>query len=65
MSVIIFIAGLVSGIFLEVKHEEYKDYKIERLEEILEVDEFRDSYFYEDGLGQVWAVGPGSCRRVL
>jgi hypothetical protein len=69
--IIMFFSGVFTGIIGTYKVDEYKDYKIERLEEILEIDKDYNGDFLdnramiEDHFGQIWLVEPYGCTLVL
>lgn len=63
--VIFFILGLVGGMQIEKRIDEYKDHRIEVLERLVEMDKADPAYYYKDPMGQVWALGPGFCEQVL
>lgn len=50
---------------VEIKVDEYRDAKLEALEQLIELDEARELYFHEDSMGQIWAIGPGTCQQVF
>jgi hypothetical protein len=65
MAFIMFISGLLSGYFIQIKHNEFNEAKMERMKELLEMDESEEYYFHEDSMGQVWQIGPGECTQVF
>lgn len=59
---VIFVSGFLSGIFFEVKHDEYKNYKISQLEHALDVIEDPDDYtIYKDSADRIWVMRDGTC----
>ena len=61
----LFILGAVSGYFVELKVDDFKNAKIERFEQILEMDAQEDYYFHEDPAGRIWAMQEGHCVQVF
>lgn len=59
-----FLGGMVSGMFIEVKTDEYKDHKIAAYEGILQLEEFDSFYLFERGDGTVWATKDDFCVQV-
>ncbi len=60
---IVFIIGLSSGMFLEIKLDDFKDQRMEFLEEAagIEQDGF---YLMKDPYNQIWLVEPNRCVQV-
>jgi hypothetical protein len=59
-----FLGGMVSGMFIEVKIDDYKDYKIAAYEDILRLEEFDSFYLFERPDGTVWATRDDFCVQV-
>jgi hypothetical protein len=64
IALLAFVTGALGGYYVELKTDEYRDGKLNRLEELMMDDNSADYYFHTDAYGQVWALRPGVCIRV-
>jgi hypothetical protein len=64
MVILFFFLGLASGMYVEVKVDDYKDHKIAAYESILQLEEFDSFYLFERPDGTVWATRDDFCVQV-
>lgn len=60
-----FVTGALSGYFVEIKTDEYRDAKLERLEQMMMDESSDDYYFHESQNGEIWAIQAGRCIQVF
>jgi hypothetical protein len=63
--ILMFIAGIGSGVFFGQRIDEYKEAKLQMLEQLIELEEAQENYFFEDSMGQIWMVSPGYCQQIF
>jgi len=65
MQVFIFMAGLIIGNVFGYKHDEFKEKRMEFLEQTAGIGAPNGYYLQKDPLGQIWIVGPNTCDQVF